>query len=61
MAAAPIGVIAAQLGHVDTRMVEKHYPHLAPSCIAGTIRANLLALGVLDEAAAPLLISSKRK
>jgi hypothetical protein len=26
----PIAVIAAQLGHADTRMTEKHYAHLAP-------------------------------
>jgi integrase len=24
----PLGVIAAQLGHADTRMTEKHYAHL---------------------------------
>jgi hypothetical protein len=24
-------VVAAQLGHSDTRMVEKHYRHMAPS------------------------------
>ena len=27
MRAVPLAVIAAQLGHVDTRMVEKHYGH----------------------------------
>ena len=36
----PMGVIAAQLGHADTRMTEKHYAHLAPSYVAQTIRAN---------------------
>jgi hypothetical protein len=41
-----MGVIAVQLGHVDTRMVEKHYAHLAPSYVADTIRAKLPALGV---------------
>ena len=30
----------AQLGHADTRMVEKHYGHLAPSYIADAIRAG---------------------
>jgi integrase len=35
-----LGVIAAQLGHADTRMTEKHYAHLAPSYVADTIRAN---------------------
>jgi hypothetical protein len=36
-----MGVIAAQLGHSDTRMTEKHYAHLAPSYVADTIRAAL--------------------
>jgi hypothetical protein len=26
-----------QLGHADTRMIEKHYAHLAPSYVAQTI------------------------
>jgi zinc-binding alcohol dehydrogenase family protein len=33
----PRGVIAAQLGHRDTRMAEKHYAHLAPSYVADTV------------------------
>jgi integrase len=37
----PMGVIATQLGHSDTRMTEKHYAHLAPSYVADTIRAAL--------------------
>ena len=53
MAATPIGVIAAQLGQVDTRMAEKHYARLAPSYIADTIRASLPALG--DRAPADLV------
>jgi integrase len=31
MKAVPLNVIAAQLGHSDIRMTEKHYAHLAPS------------------------------
>jgi integrase len=46
MAGVPMGVIAAQLGHADTRMTEKHYAHLAPSYIAQTIRANFPALNL---------------
>jgi integrase len=42
----PMGVIAAQLGHADTRMTEKHYAHLAPSYVAQTIRANFPKLGL---------------
>jgi len=49
MTATPMGVIADQLGHVDTRMAEKHYAHLAPSHIADTIRANLPVLGVVGD------------
>ena len=30
---------AKNLGHSDTRMVERHYGHLAPSFIADAIRA----------------------
>jgi hypothetical protein len=32
-------VVARNLGHADTRMVERHYGHLAPSYIADAIRA----------------------
>jgi integrase len=45
MKAVPLAVIAKQLGHSDTRMVEKHYGHLAPSYVADTIRA---AFGTMD-------------
>jgi integrase len=40
MKGVPMGVIAEQLGHADTRMTEKHYAHLAPSYVADTIRAH---------------------
>jgi integrase len=36
----PLMVVAKNLGHVDTGMVEKHYGHLAPSFIADAIRAG---------------------
>jgi integrase len=36
--------VAAALGHRDSRMVEKHYGHLAPSHFAETIRANVPTL-----------------
>jgi integrase len=39
-------VVAKNLGHVDTRMVEKHYGHLAPSYIADAIRAAAPRFGV---------------
>jgi integrase len=50
MRGVPMGVIAEQLGHADTRMTEKHYVHLAPSYVADTIRAHFPTLGILDTA-----------
>jgi integrase len=38
MEGVPLLVVAKNLGHTDTRMVEKHYGHLAPSYIAEAIR-----------------------
>jgi integrase len=34
MSGMPLFVVAKNLGHADTRMVEKHYGHLAPSYVA---------------------------
>jgi integrase len=36
----PMLIVAKNLGHSDTRMVEKHYGHLAPSFVADAIRSN---------------------
>ena len=49
MRGVPMGVIAEQLGHADTRMTEKHYAHLAPSYVADTIRAHFPTLGIGGE------------
>jgi integrase len=49
MRGVPMGVIAEQLGHADTRMTEKHYAHLAPSYVADTIRAHFPMLGIGGE------------
>ena len=45
-AGTPLAFVAEVLGHADTRMVSKHYAHLAPSILHETIRANLPAFGV---------------
>jgi integrase len=42
----PLMVVARNLGHADTRMVEKHYGHLAPSYIADAIRNGAPRFGV---------------
>lgn len=41
----PLLVVAQILGHADTRMVERHYGHLAPSYIRITVQATAMNLG----------------
>jgi integrase len=41
----PLMVVARNLGHVDTRMVEKHYGHLAPSYVADAVRKSAPRFG----------------
>jgi integrase len=55
MKGVPMGVIAEQLGHADTRMTEKHYAHLAPSYVADTIRAHFPTLGIGSDQSVVLL------
>jgi integrase len=38
MAGMPLMIVAKNLGHADTRMVEKHYGHLAPSYVVDQVR-----------------------
>lgn len=45
MRGVPLQVIAAVLGHADTRITHKHYAHLMPSYIADVIRENLPDFG----------------
>jgi integrase len=47
-AGAPLPVIAANLGHSDTRMTERHYAHLVPSHVAQVIRATMPKLGLVQ-------------
>jgi integrase len=44
---APLLVVAQNLGHADTRMVEKHYGHLAKSYVADAIRAAAPRFGIV--------------
>ena len=46
MARAPLLVVAKNLGHRDTRMVEHHYGHMAPSFITEAIRAGAPVYGI---------------
>jgi len=45
MAGVPLLVVAKNLGHRDTRMVEMHYGHLAASYVADAIRAGAPRFG----------------
>ena len=42
----PLLVVAKNLGHADTRMVERHYGHLSASFITDAIRAGAPRFGV---------------
>ena len=42
----PLMIVAKNLGHSDTRMVEKHYGHLAPSYITDAIRKGAPTFGL---------------
>jgi integrase len=61
MRGAPLPVVARQLGHSDTRMVEKHYGHMAPSYVADTVRAAFGPLGFAPDKNVVVLAKPKRK
>lgn len=45
MAGMPLMVVARNLGHADTRMVERHYGHLSPSYVADAVRKSAPRFG----------------
>jgi hypothetical protein len=45
---APLMVLARNLDHVDTRMVERHDGHLAPGYVAEAIRAAAPRFGKVE-------------
>jgi integrase len=45
MAGMPLMVVGKNLGHRDTRMVEMHYGHMAPSFVADAVRASAPRFG----------------
>ena len=49
MAGGPLLVVAKNLGHANTRMVERHYGHLSESYIADEIRRAAPRFGVADD------------
>jgi integrase len=48
MAGMPLTIVARNLGHVDTKMVEKHYGHLAPSYVVDQVRKFAPRFGKVD-------------
>jgi integrase len=55
----PLMVVARNLGHSDTRMIEKHYGHLAPSYVADAIRAGAPRFGFTPDATVTSLAAAK--
>jgi integrase len=45
MAGMPLMVVARNLGHTGTRMVERHYGHLAPDYVADAVRKSAPKFG----------------
>jgi integrase len=54
MGGVPLLVVAKNLGHSDTRMVERHYGHLAPNYVADAIRAGAPKFGRVERKVLPL-------
>jgi hypothetical protein len=48
MNGAPLMVVARNLGHRDTRMVEKHYGHLTDSYVTDQVRKNAPRFGMVE-------------
>ena len=45
----PLMVVAKNLGHTSTKMVEKHYGHLAPSFIVDAVLDHAPRFGATDD------------
>jgi len=56
----PLAFVAKQLGHVDTKMVEKYYGHLCPSALADSIRKLSPKLKISKPKVQPLKVGNKR-
>jgi integrase len=55
MAGAPLMVVARNLGHADSRMVERFYGHLSATYVANAIRAAAPRFGIAkDQKVAPI-------
>jgi integrase len=61
MRGVPLLAVATNLGHKDTRMVEKHYGHLAPSYITEVIHAGAPRFGIAAPTSVVPLYAGKSK
>lgn len=52
----PLMIVASNLGHSDTRMVEKHYAHLDDDHKRNMIRANAPKFGIVFDNVEPLAV-----
>jgi integrase len=57
MAGAPLMIVAQNLGHRDTRMVERHYGHLADSYVREMIRKTAPEFGIKTDASVVAIAS----
>jgi integrase len=48
MGGMPLPVVARNLGHADTRMVEKHYGHLAQDYVVDAVRKHAPRFGKIE-------------
>jgi integrase len=54
MSGMPLMIVAKNLGHADTRMVEKHYGHLAPSYLVDQVRKFAPRFGAVSSNVKPI-------
>jgi integrase len=54
IAGVPLLVVARNLGHVDTKMIERHYGHLAQSYVTDAIRKGAPRFGNSSSSVVPL-------
>jgi integrase len=57
----PLMVVARNMGHSDTRMVEKHYGHLAPSYISDAVRAHAPRFGITSNSSVQKFLRTEPK
>jgi integrase len=60
MSGLPLMVVARNLGHVDTAMVEKHYGHLTQDYVAKAIREHAPRFGVVPPTNVTPLVGSRK-